>query len=139
MMTHFADQDGKDNRDVSLIDPTRHEVVPDPKQAPRLYGPNRDDDTRGANAEAGRHLVGQDQLAGVHVDNLNMHQESGVWPAKPTLKVDEHDYNKDLYDGSVIRFWDHLRVAMDVAGASSGDPLEHHRHEGDLHEIWDIL
>jgi hypothetical protein len=76
-MSSFADQDGKDTRDVSLIDPTRHGVVPDPKQAPRLYGPNRDDDTRGANAEVGRHLVGQDQLAGVHVDNLNMHQESG--------------------------------------------------------------
>jgi TolB-like protein len=51
--------------------------------------------------------------------------------------VDEHDTNKD--HGSVSRFWDHLRVAVDVAGASSGDPLEHHRHEGDLHEIWDIL
>ena len=70
-MTHFADQDGKDTHDVSLIDPTRHGVVPDPKQAPRLYGPNRDDDTRGANAEVERHLVGQDQLATVHVDDLN--------------------------------------------------------------------
>lgn len=78
MMTHFADQDGKDNRDVFLIDPTRHEVVPDPKQAPRLYGPNRDDGTRGVIAEMGRHLAGQDQLAGVHGDNLNMHQESEV-------------------------------------------------------------
>jgi hypothetical protein len=135
MMTHFADQDGKDNRDVFLIDPTRHEVVPDPKQAPRLYGPNRDDGTRGVIAEVGRHLAGQDQLAGVHVDNLNMHLESEVWPAKLILKVDEHDYNKDLNDGNVRRFWDHQRVAVDVAGASSGDPLEHHLHEGDHHEI----
>jgi hypothetical protein len=108
MTTHFADQDGKDNRDVSLIDPTRHEVVPDPKQAPRLYGPNRDDGTRGVIAEVERHLAGQDQLAGVHV-----HQESEVWPAKLILKVDEHDYNKDLNDGDVRRFWDHQRVAVD--------------------------
>jgi hypothetical protein len=66
-----------------------------------------------------------------------MHQESEVWPPKLILKVDEHDYNRDLNDGDVHRFWDHQRVAVavDVVGAGSGDPLEHHLHEGDHHEI----
>jgi hypothetical protein len=61
-MMNSADQDGKDNRDVSLIlCPTRHEVVAGPSQAQPLCDLNRDDDMCAANAEVGLHLAEQDQ------------------------------------------------------------------------------
>jgi hypothetical protein len=136
--TNFADQDGEHNRDVSLVlFPTRHEVVSGPNQALPLYDLNPDGDTYEANAEVVRHSAEQDQRAVVKVDIPNRLLVSGVLE-KPILKVGERDYNKDLNDGGEHHFWDHRVVhvvAEDVAGASSGDLLEHHLHEGGHHEI----
>ena len=138
--TNLADQDGKDNPDVSLVlFPIRHEVVAGPSQVQPLYDLNRGDGTHGGNAEVVHHSAEQAQQAAVKVDIPNRLQGYGVLSVKLILKVDEHDYNRDLNGGHEYHFLDHrmvLVMAGGVAGASSGDPLVH-PHEGGHHEILD--
>ena len=137
---NFADQDGKDNRDVSLVlFPIRHEVVVDPSQAQPLHDLNLGDGTHGVNAEVVHHSAEQAQRAAVKMDIPNRLQGCGVLSVKLILKVDDHDYNRDLNDGHEYHFLDHpmvLVVAGGVAEVSSGDPLVH-PHGGGHHEILD--
>lgn len=137
---NFADQDEKDNHDVfPILFPTRHEVVVGPSQAQPLCDLNRDGDTCEENAGVVRHSAEQAQLAVVKVDIQNRVQMSEVLLVKLISTSDGHDYSRDLSDGDDHHFLDHPMVVVveDVAGASSGDPLVHHPHEGGHRGIQD--